>query len=111
MSIRSELRAAASPSDGSIDIAGSEGKNTAGEGRQEAAVVALSLKRAQFYARRQIQQIIFSETRLGVAARNTANSGIGVTPRPVLLELLSLLEVLVFIPERFSHLFRCSGNY
>ncbi len=32
------------------------------------------------------------------------------TRRPVLLELLSRLEVLVFIPERFSHLFRCSGN-
>ena len=44
-------------------------------------------------------------------ARNKANSGIDVTPRPVLLELLSLLEVLVFIPERFSHLFRCSGNH
>jgi hypothetical protein len=48
---------------------------------------------------------------VGLAARNKANSGIDVTPRPVLLDLLSLLEVLVFIPERFSHLFRCSGNH
>jgi hypothetical protein len=54
---------------------------------------------------------LFSETLLGLAAQNNANSGIGVTPRPVLLKLLSLLEVLVFIPGRFSHLFRCPGNH
>ncbi len=52
----------------------------------------------------------FAEHYLGLAARNKANSGIDVTRRPVLLELLGRLEVLVFIPERFSHLFRCSGN-
>ena len=45
-----------------------------------------------------------------LAARTITNSGIGVTRRSVLLELLGRLGVLVFIPERFSHLFRCSGN-
>jgi len=45
-----------------------------------------------------------------LAPRTITNSGIGVTRRSVLLELLGRLGVLVFIPERFSHLFRCSGN-
>jgi len=45
-----------------------------------------------------------------LAARTITNSGIGVTLRSVLLELLGRLGVLVFIPERLSHLFRCSGN-
>ena len=36
-----------------------------------------------------------------LAARTITNSGIGVTRRSVLLELLGRLGVLVFIPERF----------